>query len=176
MSDLIYRPEESGTPVAISKTDFQPVKSSDQAGVFRQFVNFVRLHIGLKPLELAIRFAEADVRKREAQTETIEVENQIKLLKAKQDYELIQSEIRRRDLEAEGKAELAKAEADKVRGRNRSSKAIARIQEAAAREIERRNQSPEEAILRLKTIVDKIRAAGGDVEISPLDGDACGSN
>ncbi len=164
MSNLIPHPDDPRSAVAVSKTELKPVKATDEPGLWRKFANFVRQNIGLKPLHLAERFAEAEIDSREA-------ENHIKLLKAKGEYELVQAEIRRRDLEAEGQHEKVTAEAEQIRAKARSAKARARIAEAAARAIERRGQTPEQAMKRLREIVDKIRNLGGDVEIEPLDGE-----
>lgn len=153
MSDLIRRPDDAPAPVAISQTELKPVKAADDPSLWRKFVNSVRQTIGLKPLELAVRIAEAEVASRE-------IENQVKLLKAKQEYERVQAEIQK-----------TKAEAAEIRTKTRSKKARARIQEVAAREIERRGQTLEEAMQRFKQLVDKIQSLGGDVEIEPLDGE-----
>lgn len=127
MSEIIRRFEEPTAPVSISKTVLEPQKPTDNPSMFVKFVNFVRQNIGLKPLELAERFAEAEARKREAQADSFEVDNQVKLLKAKQEYELVQAEIRRMDMEAAGKSEQAKEEAKKICAKTRS----ARISHAA---------------------------------------------
>lgn len=169
MTDLIPRPDEPAAPTAICKTDMGPISPADTRTSWQKFVDFIRQNVGLKPLDLAKRFGEAEARKREALAESQEVDNDVKLLKAKQEYELVQAEIRRRQLEAEGQAVKAKAEADEIRARTRSRKALARIQETAARAIEARSKTPEEAMDEVNRLIERIRDAGGDVEIDTKD-------
>lgn len=169
MSDITPYREDPPPAIAISQTDFKPKDSADNPSLFRRFVDFIRQNIGLKPLHLAERFAEAELRKREADAEKQEVENQVTILKAKQEFELIQAEIRRKQLESESTADREKAMTEAVRADTRSKKASARIQEVAAREIERLGQTPEEAVKRLHRLVNRLRSQGGDIEISPLD-------
>lgn len=169
MSDLIPFEHQPPSPVSISCTQLTPKKPSDPPGLWQTFVDFVRKVLAAKSYQLTERFAEAEVQKREAEAESVRVDNEIKLLKAKQEYEQVQAEIRRQDLVARGEAEKAQAEADKLNAEVRSEKAMARIREAAAREIERRKLPPEEAEKWLQQIIDKIRSLGGEVEIPPLD-------
>lgn len=57
----------------------------------------------MKPLYLAERFATARVRQEEADARNSEIEAEIKLLKAKTDYERTMALIRNEELEAKGK-------------------------------------------------------------------------
>jgi len=98
------------------------------------------------------------------------VENEIKLMKAKQECELIQAETRRQEAVAQGQKEIAKAEARKINAEARTEEAMARIAELAAREMKRRSESLEDAQRRLDRIRDVIRSLGGDVEIPLPDG------
>ena len=77
MSDLTRRPDEMSAPVAISKTELKPVMGTDELGLWRKFADFVRQNIGLKPLDLAKRFAETEACKREVRAESVEVDQLI---------------------------------------------------------------------------------------------------
>lgn len=169
MSRLIPRDGENVTPVSISKTELAPINPKDPPGLLKRLWDFVRVNIGLKSLDMAERFGEAEIRNREADAASKEVDNQVKLLKAKQEYEQVQAEIRRLDERAKADAAKTKAETEALRAKTKATKNLTKVQELAIREIERRNQTPEEAMDRLKAIVDKIRDAGGDVEIPPLE-------
>lgn len=165
MNDLIPRDDDPPNATAISRTSLLPVNKGDRPSTWRWFCDGVRQLVGLKPLDLVMRFAEAEARKREAEAEGLEIENELKLLQARNDYELVQAEIRRQDLESQNKAEEARALTDRIRAETRTTAALASIHETAAREIERRKASPQETRERLKGIVDKIRSLGGEVEI-----------
>lgn len=165
MNDLIPRDDDPPNATAISRTSLIPVNKGDRPSTWRWFCDGVRQLVGLKPIDLVMRFAEAEARKREAEAEALEIENELKLQRAKQDYDLVQAEIRRRDLESQNKTEEANALNSKIRAEARTTVAVARIHEAAAREIERRKAVPQETLERFKGIVDKIRSLGGEVEI-----------
>ncbi|MEK6258342.1 MAG: hypothetical protein AABP62_06945 [Planctomycetota bacterium] len=166
-----FPPEDTMPQTALTKIDVVPADPSDRPSLWRQFINCVRQSIGLKPLELSIRFVEAEVQRREAEAESQEVDNYVKLLKAKLEYDLIQAEIRHLDLQSDGQSKKAIAEEAKIRVETRSQAALCQIQEAAAREIARRDQTPAEAIRRFEEVLDKIRNCGGCVNLSLNDDD-----
>lgn len=60
MKDLIRRDDDHTTPLSICKTELAPVNPADKPSGWRSFVNSVREAIGLKPVELALRFADAE--------------------------------------------------------------------------------------------------------------------
>ena len=164
MSDLIPFGSDPGVTDAITRTGLAPIGSTDQQSLWQRFLQALRNIWGNKPLEMSLRFAEAEVALRET-------ENQINLLKAKQEYELAQAEIRRLDLESQANAAQANALAENIRAETRSIKAHARIQEVAAREVERRGLTLNQREQVFRDAVKKIRDAGGDVNVAGCLGD-----
>ncbi len=162
MSDIIRQNEEPIT--SVSRTEFRPKDITDNRNLWLRFVDVLRQTIGVKSLELAQRYAEAKVSAQEVDVEASKIENQVKLLKAKRETEMVLADIRRKDLEAKGEFEKAKAIAQSLRNGIKSEKARRRIEAAADQAIERRNESLEEKIARLEEAMARIMAAGGQVE------------
>ena len=142
--------EKEPNPV-IQRTELESIDKNEPAIRWAKFCRWVRKAVGRKPRELAERFAEAEVKSRE-------IDNEIKLAKAKADYEKALAEARKIEREAEGNLELQRANAEKL-------KADARIKKAVARLIESKERDPAKIAKRLKVIIEQIRLAGGSVEI-----------
>jgi hypothetical protein len=151
-------PTEEPKPLAIQKTTLAPASPSGSRGGWWKFLDALRAAIGLKPLELAERFAVARVRQQEMMTETQEVENEIKLLRAREEFELIKAEVERRRTQTASVAKIARA---KVRMEN----ARAKIVELAAKQLEASQSDPEEALQRVQDVIRQIELHGGRVEV-----------
>jgi hypothetical protein len=114
---------------------------------------------GWKPIHLAERFATAEVRKREAETE-------IGVVKAREEFEKTMAEVNRIGLDGQASADKVKAEAEILRAKARREEAKARIMELAAKQIERRLQTPRETVERVQAIISQIEAIhGGRIEL-----------
>jgi len=151
-------PSDPPDQVVAQRTEFQPIDRRDPPGRWRRFVDFLRVNIGLKPLDLAERWAEAKVF-------TQEVEAQARLYQAKAEYERVMAEARRIERESKAKAERDGAEAKRLRAQARQATADARTREKAARLIAAGNRSPEEAAAKLRAIIEQLELLhGGRVE------------
>lgn len=164
MNDIIPRSDDQPSAVAVSETQVGPKRSNDSPNLWVRCWNSVRTHIGLKPLHLVERIAEAQTRSKEVDVESKEIDNRLKLIKAKQEYELIQSYIRINEMKAAGELEKVQAEIDAIRGKVRSKKKQERIEKAAERELAKRGQSPDQAMEEMLKLISKVEAAGGAVE------------
>jgi len=151
-------PLEDPHQTIVQKTTLGTVDPSDSPGAWRTFWDAVRTAIGLKPIHLAERFAKARI-------QVIEVDNEIKQLKAREEFEKTMAEVSKIKLDGQASAEKIKAEAQILRAKARQEKAKARVFELAARQIESRMLSPEEALERLLEIKEKIELVhGGAIE------------
>ena len=147
-------PSDPPGEIVAQRTEFKPLDRRDPPSRWRRFVDFLRVNIGLKPLHLAERWAEAKVFNEE-------VEAQAKLYQAKAEYEKVLAEAHRIERESKAKAEKDEAEAKRLRAQARQEAADARIREKAARLMEASNLSPQEAIERLLAIREQLELLHG---------------
>jgi DNA primase large subunit len=82
---------------------------------WKQFFKCISARIVSLSIRLAERVATAEVRKREALAERVEVGNTIKLIEAQRQLLLTTAECRRIELEAQGGLERSLAEAGRIR-------------------------------------------------------------
>lgn len=134
----------------------RPDNPRDHPTRWRRFLDFLRTRIGMKPLWLAERWAEARVA-------AMETDNSAKLLAAKKDYELAMSEIRR----AESRGRIDDADAELLRAKAKSTLADAKVKEAVARLIEARNEPPEQSLINLEDVIQRLLTHGAVVEVQP---------
>jgi len=146
----------------VQRVDLKPRDASDPPNRWRKFLDDLRAIIGAKSLYLCERLAEAKIRAQEVQVETIEVENEIKLLKARQEYEEVMARRRQSELEAAAKADKEKALADQVRARTQALETVTR---SAAKALDGRKMSRDEARIWLAAVVQQIEVHGGSVDI-----------
>jgi hypothetical protein len=145
-------PYEDPEPVIIHRSELKPSDPSDPPSRWRQFLDAVRAAVGLKPLYLCERWAEARVRKEEVKTESDELDNEIKLLKAKQEYELITAKVREQD-----------AKTKQIEAKTLGMRAQTRLMEKAAKAAQ---ISPAEADAWLASIKQRIELEhGGHIEV-----------
>jgi hypothetical protein len=93
-------PEE----LVIQETQFASSDPQDPPGIWRAFVNYLRTKVGLDPPDLAKRYATAKVCKEE-------IDNQVKLLKVREEYELAMAEVERKRQEARDRSAIDAATA-----------------------------------------------------------------
>jgi predicted oxidoreductase len=152
-------PSDKPTELVISKVELRPIKPADKPGIWWKFLNSLRQTVGMKPLELVVRFGEAKVVAKELDNDSKDVDNQVKLLQAKADYERVQAEIRERD-----RASQAKADREAVVTRGMA--AGAQIQEWAAQQLKARKKTPDQLAGDLMAIKHQIEVVhGGRVEL-----------
>lgn len=143
----------------LASVDLKPAASTDSPTIWRQFIDALRTAIGLKPIHLAQRYAEAKI-------ETIEVTSQAAILRARQDYEEVMALISLRVRDGEANRAKVMAEARKLRAEARQDEAKARILELAARHLEDRSLSPGQAWEQVRSVLEKIESAyGGRAEL-----------
>lgn len=159
MSELL--PAKAPKPDLIQKTDFKPSDPKDKASPWRRLADFFRQNIGLRPLHLAERFAEAKVRQEELRADQLSIENQAKMLKARADYEQITAsiEIDQRDSKGRHAKDLAEVA---------NSQEDVKLKVIMREKFESGGKSPEEAWKRVEEIITEIEFThGGRVEIEP---------
>jgi hypothetical protein len=142
--------------------ELKPIDPADKLGWWRSFFDDVRAFVGMKPLYLSERWAEAKVASLEVKVESEEVDNEVKLLRAKMDYEKVMAEVREKDRESAAKAEKEKAVAEYVGAQTRVLTAQSRLLEKASKA---KQMSPDEARAWLEETQRKIELLhGGCVE------------
>ncbi len=104
--------KEPGT--VVQQTQLGPSDPKDERNWWHKFVNFLRQNIGLKPLYLAERFAEARVRKEEVEAEKT-------LLEAKSIYEMTVATAKKIELESEGQYAKDMAVAESIKANTNNS-------------------------------------------------------
>ncbi|QDT42353.1 hypothetical protein Pan241w_24360 [Gimesia alba] len=141
--DPVIQQEEE--QLVIQRTDLAPIEKNDPPSRYQRFLNQVRLFLGMKPLDLARRFTEARVRKEE-------IENEVKLIQAKADYELKMAE-----------AVKLRAEANQIKSEIKLPESDSDDPQLATM---LQNHTPEEAMKKLQDIIDQIQIQhGGQVDL-----------
>ncbi len=152
---------QSENRAVVQRTELQPLDPKDSRSRWQRFVDFLRQNIGLKPLYLAERYAEAKVRQEEAKARQEEVDADVRLLQAKVDYEraLVEAEKMRRESAGKRAKDVAQAGL---------TKAVTRLINAGELDCV-------EAIEELQAIIQRIQSQGGLVEFElpePEEGEA----
>jgi hypothetical protein len=144
--------ERPSDELVVQESVLRPINPQDKPSRWKRFLNGLRTTIGLKPLYLAERFATAKVRKEE-------IDNDIKLVNAKLEFQKTMAEMRRLERESKSKSAETKAKTKKIQVETQ-------IQEWALEQLKAKNLSPEEAANHLAEIIQKIELIhGGRVEI-----------
>ncbi len=155
-------PFEEPSKVVIQRANLKPIDPDDKPNWWRSFVDDLRAFIGMKPLYLSERWAEAKVGALEVKVESEKVDNEVKLIRAKMDYEEVMAEVREKDRESAARAEKEKAVAEYIGAQTRHHTALARLLEKASRA---KQMSPDEARAWLEETQRKIELNhGGCVE------------
>ena len=124
MNEIIRKDDQQLQATAISKTDLTPVSPTYTRGLWQTFLDFIRQNIWMRPAaSLAQRFAEAEVSKREAEAESRRIENEITLLRARQEYLKVKADIRRQDVESLSES-IARSEMQFQKGRGDAFQSI----------------------------------------------------
>lgn len=146
--------------LVVQNTNLSPIDPRDSRSGWQKFVDGLRQTIGLKPIHLAERWAEAKVRQEEVDAEA-------RLLTAKANYELAMAQIRKMEREGQSKQEVDGAIADFIRQQSASPETVM----SAVRHLrDASSQSPDEALEHLQDVIKKIEFQGGDVELDLPDG------
>src|SRR5262249_18439192 len=119
---------------------------------WRRFADAIRQCVGLKPLHLAERFAEAKVRLAESEADAV-------LLKARAQYELSVAKVREIELGAEGKYATDMAVARLIESLNPEDAANMKAM------LDGKGVSVEVALEAVEAIAQRIRLHGGTVEV-----------
>jgi hypothetical protein len=131
----------------IQRSELKPKDPKDQPSRWWRFINGLKTTIGLRPLYLTERFAEAKVC-------SIETDNQVKLLNAKKDYELAMVE-----------AEKKRQEATLLGAQAREKNAEAHIKELVHTYMETKLLPPEEILEKVNSLLSQFASFGGCAEI-----------
>ena len=155
---------EDQDKVVVQSTQLAPIDPNDSRSVWRRFVDGVRQTIGLKPVYLAERWAEAKVRQEEIDAESAS-------LAAKANYELAMALVRKMERESESQQELDSAVADYIRSQTDSPDIVLSVIKNLRNS---KSQSSEETLEYLRDVTKRIEFQGGTVEIetpgeSPLE-------
>jgi len=134
--------------LVVQRTELEPLGPSDSQSIWKNFIDGIRVTIGLKPLYLAERWVVAKVRQEE-------VDADARLLSAKADYEKAAAEARAIELEAEATHAKGMAEARLIE--RASSKMVTDL-------IGSRNVDPAAAFDYLASVIQQIEAYGGVIE------------
>ena len=141
-----FIPEEPEQAI-IQRSELKPKDPKDKSNRWWRFIIGLRTTIGLKPLYLTERFAEAKVC-------SIETDNQVKMLNARKDFELAMVEV-----------EKKRQEATLLGAQAREKNADAHIKELAANYMETKKLPPEEILEKVKSLMSQIASYGGCAEI-----------
>jgi hypothetical protein len=139
---------------ALQKADLKPDDVTYKPGRWTTCINFLRIHVGMLPLDLSKRWAEAKVCQEEEKAYEKHIENEVKLIKARQEFEQVRLELRKQRTEIRSIA----AEA-------RSKEEDARIKRLVRIQLEASGQTSEEAVEHLKSVMKQIEFAGGHVDL-----------
>lgn len=141
--------------LVVQKANLSPIEQSDSRNGWQKFIDGVRQTIGLKPIHLAERWAEAKVRQEE-------VDSEARMLAAKANYELAMAQVRKMEREGQSKQDVDGAIADFIRQQSGSPEIVMSILKNLR---DASSQSPEEALGHLQDVIKKIEFQGGDVEL-----------
>lgn len=141
--------------LVVQKTNLSPIDPRDSRNRWQRFIDGLRQTIGLKPIHLAERWAEAKVRQEE-------VDAEVRLLAAKANYELAMAQIHKMEREGESKQDVDGAIADFIRQQSGSPEIVISMVKNLR---DASSQSPEEALEHLQDVVKRIEFQGGDVEL-----------
>jgi hypothetical protein len=151
--------------LVVQRTDMVPIDTKDSRGRWQRFIDGLRQHIGLKPLNLSERWAEAKVRQEEVGAEA-------RLLAAKADYELKMAQARQIEVETNGLQAKNQASVEKLRAEASASDASARLVNEL---LDARKNGTDAALENLSLSITQIQLHGGSVEFGlpspPDDGD-----
>lgn len=158
-------PQNEPQSAIVQRADLKPNDPKDPPSAWQSFVNGLRRLIGCRSLELSDRYAEARVCIAEAEAEGIRIENEIKLLKARQEFE--EAAARAAQIRSQTEADAKKASADaKVKAaQSRSINANTRVTELALKLLKAGEMSPAEAREWLEESMQRIALHGGTVEL-----------
>ncbi len=138
--------------LVVQRNDLEPTDPKDHRSLWAKFIDSLRQSIGFRPVYLAERWAVAKVRQEE-------VDADARLYAAKAQYELAMAQVHKIELEAEASYEKGMAEAYQIRtASNVSQRVVSELLDAKKR-------TPEEALEYLEDVMNRIRMAGGTVEI-----------
>ena len=154
---------DPSSEVVIRRTELKPVDPKDSPSWWRRFCDGVRRVVGRRPVELADRFVEANIRKVEGEANNLDAEAAAKVLRAKAEYEKAQAEARL----IRAKASLKEAEG-RVKREEAPPSARDRLEQEhqwARRLADARDGTEEEAKKALREAITQIVISGGCVEI-----------
>lgn len=153
--------------LVVQRTDLEPFNRKDARSIWETFLDGIRATIGLKPLYLAERWAEAKVRQEEADATA-------RLMEAKAKYELAAAEARKLQLEAEAAYAKGMAEADRIQIQN---SLLAKASNPLAAELlAAGTRDAREAFEYMNRVIQQIEMHGGVVEIELPTSDEGGTN
>lgn len=147
-------PPDDTNELIIHKTQLSPDDPKDKRTTWQKFVDGLRQTIGLKPLRLVERWAEARVRKDEVETE-------LRLLEAKGKYEFLMARVRKMDRESLSAQGLTEAKADFIRSKSTLS---GDVPDALKTLIDSASSDPADTLEELKDVIRRIEIQGGTVE------------
>lgn len=139
--------------IVVQQTSFSPANASDSRSYWTKFIDLCRRCVGMKPMVLADRFAEAKVAQEEATATAI-------LLEAQGKFELAKAEAAARLMEAEGKSQKDLATArliDGIADGNADQALVDTI-------LKGKSVTTAEALEQVELISEQIRLLGGHVE------------
>lgn len=140
---MTFTSPDDNSELVAQRTELSPTDKNENPGIWLSFTNFIRQNIGLKPLWLSERWAEARVR-------SLEIDNEVRLLNAKLQYGATMAEVRHKH-----------AETDALQHTSTSND---QLHDLIALQIQQEQMSPDELRERLQKIISKIEMHGGCVE------------
>ena len=127
----------------------------DSRSGWQKFIDGLRQSVGLKPLYLAERWAEAKVRQEEIDAEA-------RLLEAKANYELAMAEVRKMEREGQSKQQIDEAIAGFIRSQTDTPEIVLSIIQNLS---DASTLAPGEALANLEDVIKRIELHGGAVEV-----------
>lgn len=138
----------------VQRTTLEPSDKDDTRSSWKKFVDAIRQSIGLKPLHLTERWANAKVRQEEADADA-------KLFAARAQYELAAAQARKIELQAEGEHAKDMAIAKYINSLVPDDADPAVVAEL----IQSKDRAVDDALANVEAVADQIRLLGGSVEI-----------
>lgn len=151
--------------VVAQHSELIPVDKKDDRSGWIKFLDTIRMFVGMKPLYLLERVAEAKVRNLEVDVEAKEIANKKEFLDAKLKFEIVSSQIRKNDAETDqirqNPEHVAKVDPEEI-------KKLKEFAENAAQ------QTKEEILGELEALITEIAIDGASVEIKAPEPDEFG--
>lgn len=144
----------------VQRADLVPRDPKDNSSWWRRACDFLRTCIGMRSFDRADRWSEAKVRMEEEKVRGLTIENDIKLTRARIEFEQIEQRFR------EGKIEAIKAETAA-----QDELTQAKIRALFVDQLKAGTLTPEEAWEIIQDLKSRIHLAGGQVDIDPPEED-----